>query len=84
MESCTPVLGGGGRVVACEVLIANIAARKVIREAKTEQLITVIQTGTEQGMISMDKSLKNLHQRGLISFDDAIARIKYPDAWDHL
>jgi twitching motility protein PilT len=78
------VPGQKGRVVAVEVLIATVAARKVIRSAKTEQLVTVIQTGTEHGMISMDKSLKNLYQQGLISYDDAMNKVKYPEAWDHL
>jgi twitching motility protein PilT len=52
--------GDKGRVVACETLIATSAARQVIRTGKTEQLMTIIQTSSELGMTSMDKSLKNL------------------------
>ncbi|MBN1478422.1 PilT/PilU family type 4a pilus ATPase, partial [Candidatus Sumerlaeota bacterium] len=44
-QQLLPVPGRSGRVVAVEVLIATLAAKKVIRQAKTEQLITVIQTG---------------------------------------
>jgi twitching motility protein PilT len=83
-QQLLPVPGQRGRVVAVEVLIGTIAAKKVIRAAKTEQLITVIQTGHEHGMISMDKSLKNLYQQGLVSYEDAMAKVKYPEAWDHL
>jgi twitching motility protein PilT len=83
-QQLLPVPGRAGRVVAIEVLIATLAAKKVIRQAKTEQLITVIQTGTEHGMVSMDKSLKNLYQQGLINYDDAMAKVKYPEAWDHI
>jgi twitching motility protein PilT len=39
---------GGGRVVAAEVLVANSAVRSVIREGKTHQLDTIIQTGADQ------------------------------------
>jgi twitching motility protein PilT len=74
--------GGRGRVVATEILIANVAVRKIIRSAKTEQLTTMIQTSYEAGMITMDKSLKNLYQQGLISYDDAISKCKYPDTFD--
>lgn len=83
-QQLLPVTGSRGRVVAVEVLIGTIAAKKVIRSSKTEQLITVIQTGYEHGMVSMDHSLKNLYQQGLIAYDDAMSRVKYPEAWDHL
>ena len=76
------VPGNRGRVVACEILIANVAARKIIRSAKTEQLTTLIQTSYEAGMITMDKSLKNLYQQGLISYDDALSKCRYPEAFD--
>lgn len=76
------VPGGRGRVAATEVLVVNVAARKVIRSSKTEQLMTLMQTNYELGMITMDKSLKALYQQGLISYDDAITRCKYPEAFD--
>jgi len=76
------VPGQRGRVVACEILVANVAARKIIRSAKTEQLTTLIQTSQEIGMITMDKSLKNLYQQGLITYDDALSKCRYPEAFD--
>jgi len=62
---------GGGRVVAAEVLIANPAVRNIIREGKSHQLDAVIQTGADQGMQTMDRTLVSLVQIGTITFDDA-------------
>jgi twitching motility protein PilT len=62
---------GGGRVAAAEILIATPAVRNIIREGKTHQLEAVIQTGTEFGMQSMDKTLAGLVHAGSISYDDA-------------
>ena len=76
------VAGGGGRVVAVEILIATLAARKIVRSAKTEQLTTLIQTCFDQGMVTMDKALKELYLKGLITYDIAISKCKFPDAFD--
>jgi twitching motility protein PilT len=62
---------GGGRVAAAEILIATPAVRNIIREGKTHQLEAVIQTGSEFGMQSMDKTLVQLVHNGGISYDDA-------------
>ena len=62
---------GGGRVVAAEVLIANSAVRNVIREGKSHQLDAIIQTGADQGMQTMDRTLVNLVQSGTITYDHA-------------
>lgn len=62
---------GGGRVVAAEVLIANPAVRNIIREGKSHQLDAVIQTGADQGMQTMDRTLANLVQSGTITYDSA-------------
>ena len=62
---------GGGRVVAAEIMIANSAVRSVIREGKTHQLDTIIQTGADQGMQTMDRTLVKLVQTGVITYDMA-------------
>ena len=62
---------GGGRVVAAEILIANSAVRALIRDGKTHQLDTAIQTGAEQGMQTMDRTLAKLVQTGVITYDSA-------------
>lgn len=62
---------GGGRIAAAEILIATPAVRNIIREGKTHQLEAVIQTGSEHGMQSMDKTLVNLVHNGTISYEEA-------------
>ena len=62
---------GGGRVVAAEIMVANPAIRNIIREGKTHQLDTVIQTGADQGMQTMDRTLVKMVQSGIITYDDA-------------
>ena len=62
---------GGGRIVASEILIANSAVRNIIREGKSHQLDNVIQTSSDEGMQSMDRTLVNLVQSGQITYDEA-------------
>lgn len=62
---------GGGRHAAAEILIATPAVRNIIREGKSHQLEAVIQTGSEFGMQSMDKTLVGMVQKGLITYDEA-------------
>lgn len=61
----------GGRVVAAEIMIANSAVRALIRDGKTHQLDTAIQTGADQGMQTMDRTLAKLVQTGVITYDSA-------------
>lgn len=62
---------GGGRAVASEILVATPAVRNIIREGKTHQLDAVIQTGGDQGMQSMDKTLVSLVQAGQVTYEEA-------------
>ena len=62
---------GGGRVVSAEILTATPAVRNIIREGKSHQLDAVIQTGADQGMQSMDKTLVGLVKAGTITYDQA-------------
>lgn len=62
---------GGGRIPAAEVLVANSAVRNIVREGKTHQLDSVIQTGAEQGMQSLDKTMVNLVRGGKITYEEA-------------
>jgi twitching motility protein PilT len=63
---------GGGRIPAVEIMMATTAIRNLIREGKTHQIPGVIQTSTEEGMISMEKALANRVQEGLVKYDDAM------------
>jgi twitching motility protein PilT len=59
--------GAKGRRAAFEVMVATPAIRNLIREGKTHQILSVLQTGGQYGMITMDKSLIALYEEGEIS-----------------
>ena len=63
---------GGGRVPAVEIMISTSAIRNLIREKKTHQIPSAIQTSSEQGMVSMEKALAERVQQGLVKYDDAV------------
>ena len=63
-------IDGSGRVGAFEVMVCNPAIKNLIRENKIHQVPTVMQTGLKDGMITMDKSIENLINDGLINFND--------------
>ena len=62
---------GGGRVVAAEIMVANSAIRSLIRDGKTHQIDSMIQTGASAGMQTMDATLARLVKSGTVSFNDA-------------
>ena len=62
---------GGGRIAAREVLINTNAAANLIRENKITQLQTVIETGAKYGMITLDRSLRELIEMGVVAEDEA-------------
>ena len=64
---------GGSRVCATEILIANPAVRNCIREGKTTQIKTLIQTGSSAGMQTMEQSLANYVWQGALPLDTALA-----------
>ncbi len=61
----------GGVIPAYELLIKNTAVANLIREARTYEIPNVIETGTKEGMISLDKSLSDLVRVGEITLEDA-------------
>ena len=70
----------GGRVAALEVLFANNAVRNLIREGKTFQIPSVMQTSRRAGMITMDDALYDLFIRGEISQDAVVTYAQDPVA----
>ncbi|MBQ3429848.1 type IV pilus twitching motility protein PilT [Candidatus Saccharibacteria bacterium] len=62
---------GGGRIAAAEIMVANSAIRALIRDGKTHQIDSMIQTGASQGMQTMDATLAKLVQGGTVTYDDA-------------
>ncbi len=76
--------GGKGRCCACEVLITTPASRNLIREGKTHQLYTVMQTGSQHGMQTMNSSLADLVRHGHITRELAIRRSSVPDELERM
>jgi len=83
-QQLLPTVDKSGRVLAYELLCATPAVRRLIRENKVTQIDTFIQTGSEFGMISMDRSLKALYQQGRIAYDVALSKVKNPAAFKEL
>lgn len=71
-QQLLPRVDGKGRVAATEIMVATPAIRNLIREGKTHQIDSVIQTGGKYGMTTMDMNLVELYKKGEISRDDAI------------
>ncbi|GAB4221756.1 MAG: type IV pilus twitching motility protein PilT [Francisella sp.] len=62
---------GGGRIAAYEVLVSNVGVRNMIKENKLSQIYSAIQTGSSQGMITMEQSIENLLKSGKIAPEEA-------------
>ena len=73
-QQLLPTKDKKGRTVAIEVLIATSGVRNMIRESKTHQVYTAMQTGQKHGMLTMDSSLADLVRRGRIEYDMALQR----------
>jgi twitching motility protein PilT len=71
-----PKKSGRGRVPAVELLITNPAVRNLIRTGKSHQLSTVMETGTQLGMRTMDQALKELVNTDMVSYEMAVGRVR--------
>ena len=78
-QQLLPTADGAGRTVACEVLVPTPAVRNLIREGKTHQIYSVLQTGGQFGMQTMDASLATLVRAGKITRQLAESRSTTPD-----
>ncbi len=74
----------GGLVPAYELLINNSAVSNLIRERRTHEIQTVVETGMEHGMIDMNRSLVDLVQRGEITVENAFAYSTNPKGLERL
>jgi twitching motility protein PilT len=72
---------GTGRAAALEILTATPAVRNLIREGKTFQLPSVIQTGVKEGMQTVESSLRDLVNSGRVSMEEAMRRAPDKDAF---
>ncbi|NLC57801.1 MAG: type IV pilus twitching motility protein PilT [Armatimonadetes bacterium] len=77
-QQLLPTADGKGRVAAFEIMVATPAIRSLIREGKTHQLPTEIQSGGELGMQSLDSHLAQLLQWGKVKYEDALAKCSNP------
>jgi twitching motility protein PilT len=77
-QTLLPAKDGKGRVAALEVLIGVPALRNLIREDKTAQILSVIQTGAQHGMQSLDQSLRDLVMQGRLSREEAMKKSSNP------
>ena len=77
-QTLMPRLSEPGRVAAFEIMVATAAVGALIREGKTHQIYTDIQTGSEYGMQSLDQHLTELVRKKLVSYDDALAKSSNP------
>lgn len=75
---------GGGRVLACEIMVANSAVRSLIRDDKTHQLQGIMEIGQQYGMQTLNADLLRLVSRHLISKKDAISRSPNPEQLEKL
>ncbi len=78
-QALLPTADGKGRVAALEILFPNDAVRNLIRQGKVEQIYSVMQTGTEKGMQTMEQSLAELTLRKVITLETALGRSSRPD-----
>lgn len=78
-QQLMPRAGMPGRVCAMEIMVATPAIRNLIREAKSHQITSIIQTSANVGMQTMDQHLRDLYAKGIITYDDAISRAMNPD-----
>jgi len=79
ISQCLLKKKGGGRVAAHEIMVGTPAIRNLIREDKVAQMYSAIQTGSALGMITMDQSLKNLVQKGIVTPEAAREKAKTPE-----
>jgi twitching motility protein PilT len=73
----------GGLIPACELLINNSAVSTLIRDARTHEINTVIQTSSQEGMIDMDRSLADLMKRGEVTIEHAYEHAVNPKTFEH-
>jgi twitching motility protein PilT len=83
-QTLLPTADGAGRVAALEVLFPDDAVRNLIRQAKVEQIYSVMQTNTSRGMQTLEQSLAELVMRQVITKDVAMGASSRPDQLEGL
>lgn len=65
---------GGGRVAALEILVVNSGIANIIREGKTHQILSMMQTGKKFGMVTLNESLSEFVENGSVTPQEALYR----------
>jgi twitching motility protein PilT len=87
-QQLIPRADGDGRLLAAEVLLKNHAVANHIREGKTHQTRSLMEGSRQHGMVTMDQRLRELHEAGLIRWEQVERRISAPsflkqiERWD--
>jgi twitching motility protein PilT len=83
-QALLPTADGQGRAAAIEILLPDDAVRNLIRQAKLEQIYSVMQTNTSRGMQTMEQALADLVSRGVVDRELALARSSKAEQLDAL
>jgi twitching motility protein PilT len=75
-QQLLPKFDGSGRIAACEVLVATPAIRNLIREGKSHQIMSLLQTGGRLGMQTFDAAFRNLLSRGAVDKQEVLNRMR--------
>jgi len=78
-QTLLPRADGSGRIPAVEILFPDDAVRNLIRQGKVEQIYSIMQTGTQRGMQTLEQALADFVLRGLVSEEVALNRSSRPD-----
>ncbi len=84
VQQLLPRADGVGRVVGLEVMLPNTAIRSLIREEKIEQIPSMIEIGTGEGMMTMNQSLYRLLRRNIITMETAFRQTQNPEGLQRL
>jgi len=74
-----PRAGGRGRIAAFEIMLGTDAIRNLVREGRTDQIPTYLQTGSQHGMQTMDQALEDLVRSGAVTLEEALTRSSNPN-----
>jgi twitching motility protein PilT len=79
LPKLNPLKEKQGRILSQEIMIVTPAIANLVREGKTAQLYSSIQTGAQYGMQTLEANLKGLYQQNLITLEDALSKTTRPD-----
>jgi twitching motility protein PilT len=73
-----PRADGTGRVVCTEVMVMNDGVRALLRDHRFQQVLSMIEIGSRDGMVTFDESVSNLYAGGAITYEEALLNARDP------